>query len=224
MPIIRRFAKQVIKEAEVDGQETNPDAAQYDDYTVDAGNQAGNQQQPVETENVPQEQPVENDPPQEDTQGGYTTDYTDEGQFPIGDMDGSGEGDYSEDSNPPPESTEEEQPVDELKQTEEEIYSDLTPEQLDIKHKDLKTNYLTMYDTIVGIIERLGDVTSSEDNVPVIEYITSECTRLKDMITDYVNSVYQTRSHTENLINYNRFLAVLAGINKILEEMNKKEY
>ena len=219
MPIIKRFTKRLL-EAEVDGQELNPE--QSTDYTEDPGGTPSGEQ-PAD-DNV-QTQPEEA-PPQEGevVQGEETTDYTDENQFPMDD--GGGDdigGDPEGDGAPPEGSSDEEQPVDELKQSEEELYSDLTPEQLDIKHKELKSNFLTMYDVIVGIIERLGDIATTEDNVPVVEYITSECTRIKDMITDYVNSVYQTKSHTENLINYNRFLAVLGGINKILEEMNKKE-
>ena len=219
MPIIKRFTKRLL-EAEVDGQELNPE--QPTDYTEDPGG-ASSGEQPAD-DNA-QTQPEEA-PPQEGevAQGEETTDYTDENQFPMDDGGGDDMGGDPEGDGAPPEgSSDEEQPVDELKQNEEELYSDLTPEQLDIKHKELKSNFLTMYDAIVGIIERLGDIATTEDNVPVVEYITSECTRIKDMITDYVNSVYQTKSHTENLINYNRFLAVLGGINKILEEMNKKE-
>jgi hypothetical protein len=43
------------------------------------------------------------------------------------------------------------------------------------------------------------------------------------MLVDYMNNVYQGKSYIENSINYNRFLAVLNGINKILEEVEKKQ-
>lgn len=216
MPIIRRFTKQVIKEAEVDGQEINPNV--NTDYTVETEEQENENSNPVERQE--QDQIQKNQQIDNATENGdqSTTDYTDESQFPV-ENDDTGMDEVESNSD-----NKEEQPVDDLKQTEEEIYSDLTPEQLDIKHKELKTNYLSMYDMVVGIIDRLGDVTTSEEDIPIFEYIITECTKIKDMITDYINSVYHTKSHTENLINYNRFLAVLSGINKILEEMNKKEY
>ena len=112
--------------------------------------------------------------------------------------------------------------VDDLKSQEEELYRNLSPEQLDIKHKELKTQFLNMYDTIVSIIDRIGDASVGEDNIGIIEYISGVLIKLKEMVTDYTNSVYQTKSYMENSINYNRFLAVLNGINKILEEMNSK--
>ena len=43
---------------------------------------------------------------------------------------------------------------------------------------------------------------------------------LRNMLIDYMNDVYKTKSYTENLIIYNRYLAALNAINKILEEMD----
>ena len=119
---------------------------------------------------------------------------------------------------PPPD---EEAPVDELKAKEEELLSKLTPEQLDIMHKELKTKYLDMFDTVNAIIDRIGDAGIDEDSISVIEYVSTELSTLKNMIADYMESVYKTKSYIENSVNYNRFLAVLHGIQKILEEIDK---
>ena len=122
-------------------------------------------------------------------------------------------------SSAPPEEKSE---VDDIKKQEEELYNELTPEQLDIKHKELKTQYLNMYDSIISIIDRLGDVNVAEENIGIVEYVSNTLANLKEMLSDYVNDVYKTKSYIENSINYNRFLVVLNAINKILEEMNSK--
>ena len=126
------------------------------------------------------------------------------------------------DTGTPPPDGGETSVVDDLKHQEEELYNELTPEQLDIKHKELKTQYLNMYDNVIAIIDRIGDINVAEQNIGTVEYVSNTLASLKDMLTDYVNDVYRTKSYIENSINYNRFLAILNGINKILEEMNSK--
>jgi hypothetical protein len=212
----------LFKEAEVDGQEVGDPNQQSTDYTDDGQDQQPPEQNPTDyTEDQPTEQDDQNTeetgddaPPPEDMGGdGETTDYTEEG----GGEEGEG------DNNAPPPETESDQPVDDIKKQEEELYGNLTPDQLDIKHKELKTQFLAMYDMTTTIIERIGDAAISEENIGIAEYISDNLSRLRDMLVDYMNNVYQGKSYIENSINYNRFLAVLNGINKILEEVDKKQ-
>lgn len=116
-----------------------------------------------------------------------------------------------------------EEEVDENKKAEEEIFSNLTHDQLDIKHKELKNQYLQLYDMTSEIIDRISSINISEDITFVVDYVSTTLSNLRDMVVDYINDVYKTKSYTENLINYNRFLAALSGINKILEEIDKTE-
>mgnify|MGYP003299433408 CR=1 FL=1 len=190
-----------FNEAEIDGEQINDPNEQDTDYTDD--NQQGYDDQNPEANQEP-----EQGPPQ-DPGDQPPVDYT---AIPA-------------DNNPPPQNQpepESESEVDDLKQQEEELYNSLSPEQLDIKHKELKTQFLNMYDTVMSIIERIGDASVREEDIGTIEYISTTLANLKDMLSDYMNSVYKTKSYIENSINYNRFLAVLNGINKILEEMNSK--
>lgn len=212
----------LFKEAEVDGKEVGDPNQQSTDYTDAGQDQQPPEQNPTDyTEDQPTEQDDQNTeetgddaPPPEDMGGdGETTDYTEEG----GGEEGEG------DNNAPPPETESDQPVDDIKKQEEELYGNLTPDQLDIKHKELKTQFLAMYDMTTTIIERISDAAISEENIGIAEYISDNLSRLRDMLVDYMNNVYQGKSYIENSINYNRFLAVLNGINKILEEVDKKQ-
>lgn len=114
-------------------------------------------------------------------------------------------------------------PVDGIKKKEEEILANLTPEELDIKHKELKTQFLAMFDTTTELIERINNISLDPEDIPVVEYASNNLSVLRTMLKDYMDSVYKTKSYTENYVNYNRFLATLNGINKILEEINKNE-
>lgn len=213
-----------LREAAATAPEEDNAATSQSTETPDAGADSGdtaNQQdatQDTATENN------ETDSTTED-QGGSDTDISmdvDMGDEGGGDAGGEGGDDSSADSTGSSgDSTNEDEEVDENKKTEEEIFGDLTHDQLDIKHKELKNQYLNLYDMTTEIIDRISSIAISEEITFVIDYVSTTLSNLRDMVVDYINDVYKTKSYTENLINYNRFLATLSGINKILEEINK---
>lgn len=218
---LRKFGLQPIAEAEADGENIGggDDAT---DYTQD--NTEQNQNNTTETTN--QEDQIDNtDNADQDNNADQTDDNQDTTDYNDLDAANSENNDDNQDNNTAENDTDEDQKVtvDDLKKQEEDIYAsaNLSPEQLDIKHKELKQNYLKMYDITTNIIDRIGDASVNEDNIRVIEYISEELNKLRNMITDYVNSVYSGKSYIENAINFNRFLAVLNGINKMLEEIDK---
>ena len=215
-----------LQEVEVDGEDQSG-GEQSTDYTADVG-EGSETQTPVEQnqdQNDNQEtQPEAQDDDQEDAGGEEEpTDYTAMGDDGEGNDEGGGEDDGANEGDSTPVQSDEETPVDDIKKQEEELYANLTPQQLDIKHEELKNQYLAMFDMVNSIIERIGDTSTSEENIPVIEYVSKQLAELQRMLTDYMNFSYKTKSYIENSINYNRFIAVLNGINKILEEMNKKD-
>ena len=154
------------------------------------------------------------------------TDYTDM-NFDGNDSGDDSGSDNSDDNNSSGDSNDSsggddnsEEKVDDIKKQEEELYNNLTPEQLDIKHKELKRNYLALYELINTIIEKISAANISEENVSIIEFASNNLVNLKDMVIDYMENVYKTKSYIENSIIYNRYLATLTAINKMLEEMN----
>lgn len=203
---------QPLKEAEVDGQNYGEDTGT--DYAAETPAENTPPAAPAEqppADQPPADQPQDAPPPEKGGEGG--TDYTQMGEEPPPE-DGGGAA--------APADPQEESEVDPIKQQEEEML-DLSPEELDIKHKELKSNYLAMFDMVQTISERINDASTSEEYIPVVDYIAKQLSQLQNMLTDYMNSVYKTKSYTENMINYNRFLAVLNAIDKILVEMNKNE-
>lgn len=216
-----------VTEAEVDG-ESMDDSAQATDYTDDA---SSNDQQPPAEDGANNDQGVEenndqeNQDPNPEDQGGdneptdYTAETDDGGDMPPED----GEGDNDEGNQGGGDNQQSEEEVDDLKAKEEELYANLTPDQLDIKHKELKGQFLSMFDMVSELVERMGDTGTTEENIKIVEYISNNLINLKDMISDYVNDVYQTKSYIENSIMYNRFLATLNAINQLLEEIQPKD-
>lgn len=211
-----------LREVEVNG-EDQQGSDQPTDYAEDDAAAAPPEEQQTQEGDEPQEGQEEQPQDPSMDEEPETTDYTEEDAAAGGDDEGG---------DPPPEdgsssagassTPAEEQPVDDLKKQEEEL-ADLTPEQLDIKHKELKTQFLNMYDLITNLSERINDACVSEENIEVVEYVSGQLADLKKMVVDYMNGVYKTKSYIENSINYNRFLTVINALNKILEEMAKNE-
>lgn len=215
---LNKFGITPLSEAEVDGEDQNPNGTD-NDYTEDPN---GTNQQPPEDNAEGDQQNTEEPTPDEGQQDNpeeeSTTDYT--------------EGDPTEEGEPAPEDGEqpaegddpnaEANPVDDIKQKEEELIG-LSTQHLDIKHEELKTQFLSMYDMVTSIIERIDDASVRKDNIKVVHYVSDTIVKLKSMLTDYIENVYSTRSYIENSVIYNRFLAVLNGVLKILEEMNKND-
>lgn len=212
-----------IKEAEADGQDLTGNDPKPADYAeTEDTNQST--EQPVENPNTQDNNPTENDDDQQqDSQPDNaelptddpTPDYTEMGDSDLeGEpTDNDGEGESSEDIQNEP-------PVNELKAQEEEILG-LSPEELNVKHSELKSLFLKLYDSTNTIIDRIGNISVNNKNSSVINFISRNLADLRTMVVDYLDEVYSTKSYTENSITYNRFVAVLHGINKMLEEIGK---
>ncbi len=103
-----------------------------------------------------------------------------------------------------------------------EIFKDLTQDQIDLKHQELKSNFTKIYDTTSALIDRLNDIPTNDSYMASINFVSNQLADLRQMVTDYINNVYSTKSYMENSINYNKFLMTLKGINDILEEIYKE--
>ena len=228
-----------LNEIEIDGQEPTDNSSTTTDYgggdDANAGTDTAADAPAEDNANTgdtgTDESGSEESGSDADDNATSTTDYTDVADSESGDGgDSSGEGESGGDDSSADSSSSSsdssggsDSPVDELKKSEEEIYNSLTPEQLDVMHRELKEKYLALYDTIVAVFDRISEASVEEEHIYVIEYVSDKLSRLKQMIVDYINNIYKGKSYTENYVNYNRFFMVLAGINKILEEMVEKE-
>lgn len=223
-----KFGIKPIIEADIDGQSgddastdytsddssNTPPPAEGGEETTDYTEQPDDNSQDQNTD----QQSDDNQPSDDTAEGGEeTTDYTD-----MDDEGGEGSPEETEGGSESAPTQDSETPVDDLKQQEEEMYG-LSTEKLEIRHKELKKQYLELYDTTVSILDRIGSASVQEEDIGVIEYVSSTLSNFRTMITDYIDKVYPLNSYIENSVNYNRFLAVLQGINKILEDLAKKD-
>jgi hypothetical protein len=112
---------------------------------------------------------------------------------------------------------------DEIKQMETELFSNMSPEQIEIKQTELKTQFVSLYANIEKCIDRLSKVNRVEDNIRPIEFVTRKLLELKDLVRDSLIQSYDTRSYVENQIILQRHMAIFSTLTNILEELGKNK-
>ena len=111
---------------------------------------------------------------------------------------------------------------DELKNAEAQLYSDFTPEQLQIRDNELKVQFINLYEDIEKTENRVNRIVKTDENESVVMFVVKRLEELKNATHDSLISSYQTRSYYENQLQYYTLLANLASIGKMLEELAKR--
>ena len=111
----------------------------------------------------------------------------------------------------------------ELQNMQNDVFSNLSPEQMKIKIANIKQSYIDLYNDVVEILERLSVVNKSSDNLESINFATISLNELKTMLNDALTSTFDTKSLVENQITLQRFLAIYTMVVKILEKVSNKK-
>ena len=140
--------------------------------------------------------------------------------------DGSEGGDAEGEENPDGEAgegedsdVEKDDAIEKIKQIEEELFSNLTDEQMAIKNAELKGQFVTLYSTIGSTLVRINDIPKSEENVNVLKFITDKLLELRDMIDYNITKAYKTRTYIENSVLYQQCIATLNAISDIISDI-----
>ena len=192
--------------------------APEDDNQNEEGEGEDTQETPEEGgEEETQETPEEGDN-EEEGEADYRVDTTgDEEGGEDDNVDETGEDDNVEETD----DNGQEGP-DNMKSKENEMLSNLDPEQRRIQDSELKKNYINLYNTIGDIILRLNKISTSSSNKSPMYFIQNQLNDLKEYVYNYLSNVYSTKTYIENNINYEQYLVILSNINNLLIQLNVK--
>ena len=95
------------------------------------------------------------------------------------------------------------------------IFASLTAEEQEVKIKELKRLFVNLYTSCDDILNRI-------DNLDSLSRISTSLYDMKIYISDYLASVFNTKSYIENDIAFNKFLIVIKSITDIMEDIAKK--
>lgn len=110
----------------------------------------------------------------------------------------------------------EENTYEDLRKIEAELFSNLSPEQIDIKNKELKQRFIDIYGTISSVILRINDIPKTDTNVDILQFVTDKLMELKDLVDFTVQKSFDTKTYIENSINYQICLSTLDSISDII--------
>lgn len=192
------------------------------DFTATDGNdeQTPNQQDPMT--------PPSTTPPQEDSTagaGGGTDPMTLPEEPPSGEEEGTDEEmppeEGGEEGNPeemPQDGGETElqapgdNPQDDLKSAESELFQDLTPDKLAIKTEELKTRYKDLYDSINGSLDKLNKISRTTDDADEIDFLVRKLLDIRDLTRDGLLKAFATKTYVENQIELKRLIYLYSAI------------
>ena len=112
---------------------------------------------------------------------------------------------------------------DEIKQLEDELFQNLTPEQVEAKKVELKEQYVKLYEDIDKVIEKLSKVERQEDSIRPINFVAKKLMELRDLIKDALTINFKSKSYMENQTLLMRFMGNYTTLTKIIEELDKSK-
>ena len=92
-----------------------------------------------------------------------------------------------------------------------------------IKHKELKGQFIDMYESIGDIIERVNIIPKTDKNIRTLEFIGAKLGELREIINYNLTEGYETRGYVENVVIYQQCLVTLNTIDQLLKEITPEE-
>lgn len=119
--------------------------------------------------------------------------------------------------------SQEDNTYEDLRKIEAELFSNLSPEQVDIKNKELKQRFIDVYGTIASVILRINDIPKTDNNVEILHFVTDKLMELKDLVDFNITKAFDTKTYIENSINYQICLTTLNNISDIIATVTETE-
>lgn len=113
------------------------------------------------------------------------------------------------------------QQADDFSSDEQEVFSDLKPEQMVVKNKELKRQFKNLNDTIFSAIDKINNVSHASYDDSLLSFIIRKLLELKDMSRDYLVDVYDSKSYIENQIQLQKMVTTFNYITNLLSNIKQ---
>ena len=173
----------------------------------------------------------ENDP-NEDNPDDYSMDGNQGGEDAGGDQtnngqDDAGGGEGYDAQDDMQQEGDYQEPSSKLQDLQKSIFDQLSPEQQNLKIKELKS----LYDDVYNKCSKILDIVVSAEKIPsqtkVYDYITNSVVDLQRYIKDYLQDIFDSKTYMDNMTELQKYMAILDTINNVFEELkknNEKEF
>lgn len=113
--------------------------------------------------------------------------------------------------------------IQQMRDIEAKLFSDLSPEQIQLKDNELKLQFINLYEDIEKTINRVNRIVKTDANEEVVAFVSKKLEDLKNLTNKSLIDTYGTVTYIQNLMNYNMLLASYSSIGNILIELSKKD-
>lgn len=141
-------------------------------------------------------------PPEEDQEGEFSPEEGEDEE------EGYEDDEYGEDG--------EEESLDSY---EKDIFSDLSPEQMIIKNKELKSQFRSLNNIIFDSLEKLNNISHTSYDNTILDFVVRKLVELKNISRDYTVEVFNTKSYIENQIQLQKMIATFNRIVNLLSNV-----
>ena len=141
-------------------------------------------------------------PPEEDQEGEFSPEEGEDKE------EGYEDDEYGEDG--------EEESLDSY---EKDIFSDLSPEQMIIKNKELKSQFRSLNNIIFDSLEKLNNISHTSYDNTILDFVVRKLVELKNISRDYTVEVFNTKSYIENQIQLQKMVATFNRIVNLLSNV-----
>ena len=215
----------VIKEAPDDEQPSGGNDAPAEDNAdnAEADNNAEDAEQDQNADDTAEDQ-GEEDQDNDDQQDNFDidTDNTDDGEGE--DLEGNDQNDANDaggTNQEEPNGDEASEESKNLKDTYDQLYKDLTPEEKAYRDMVLKNEYKELHRLCGSVIMQAGYFPNVAESQQILKRLIKSLHNFRKYIGFYLTEVYPTKSFYENKFQYEVYLQVFNGIRSIFEDMKK---
>lgn len=170
---------------------------------------------------APAEQPKQEEAPKDDDFSIDTSVGDDQSTDSGDDVDGDGSDDMGGEDTGGGETGDPN--MEEENENDKDIFLSLPKEEQQMKIRELKKLYGSLYTSCVDLVARIDDIEVSDDNKPYISRIYTAMCDIKRYIADYIIYIFPSRSYIENDIAYNTYLMMINSVASILDKIITKE-
>ena len=128
-----------------------------------------------------------------------------------------GENPEGNDGEEMPQSGGTEPPAEEENQ--DDIFSDLKPEQMDIKTIELKNQFKNINSVVTASIDKINKISRNTYDDTLVEFIIRKLLQLRDYSRDYVIKTFKTKSYLENQVEFQRMMITFNLISNLFNNI-----
>lgn len=109
-----------------------------------------------------------------------------------------------------------------LKAIEDELFADLTQDQILIKNNELKKQFIDLYEVIGSCLIRIKNTDKTEDTAKILKFINEKLLEVRDLVDYNITTAFDTRTYIENSAILQEFIKTLNDISSMIDALNKK--